>query len=50
MLLVLLIVVLLVLVLGGGFGYGDGRYRTPGGLVGLVLVVLLIWLLVSGRV
>lgn len=49
----LLVVILLVLLLfGGGWGYtryGYDRYGYGGGIVGVLLLVLIIWLLTGGR-
>jgi hypothetical protein len=41
-----LIVLIIVLLLGGGWGYSYGGWSGygPGGLVGLLVIVLLIWL------
>jgi hypothetical protein len=46
-----LIVLIIVLLLGGGWGYSYGGWSGygPGGLVGLLVIVLLIWFLVGGR-
>jgi hypothetical protein len=45
------IVLIIVILLGGGWGYSYGGWTGygPGGLVGLLVIVLLIWLLVGGR-
>ena len=44
--LTILIIVLIAVLLGGGFwGYRSGSWAAPGGLIGLVLIIILIlWL------
>jgi hypothetical protein len=44
-------VLIIVLLLGGGWGYSYGGWTGygPGGIVGLLVIVLIIWLLVGGR-
>jgi hypothetical protein len=46
-----LLVLIVVLLLGGGWGYSYGGWTGygPGGIVGLLVIVLIIWLLVGGR-
>jgi hypothetical protein len=45
------IVLIIVLLLGGGWGYSYGGWSGygPGGIVGLLVILLLFWLLVGGR-
>jgi hypothetical protein len=46
----ILLVLIIVLLLGGGWGYSYGGWTGygPGGIVGLLVVALLIWLLFTG--
>jgi hypothetical protein len=47
----ILLILIIVLLLGGGWGYSYGGWTGygPGGLVGLLVIVLIIFLLVGGR-
>ena len=45
---VTLLVVLLIIGALGGWGYRGGQWAAPGGLIGLVLIVVLV-LLLTGR-
>jgi hypothetical protein len=45
----LVLLVVLVLILMGGFGRYQGDFAVPGGIVGLLLVVLVI-LMILGRI
>ena len=41
--LTILIVVLIIVLLGGGYwGYRSGSWGAPGGLIGLILIVVLV--------
>lgn len=46
--LLILLIILIVLALFGGLGYGDGAYRTPGISLAGLLLVLLLFLVLTG--
>lgn len=51
MLTVLLIILILVALFGGGWGYRRGGWDgpVPGGLLGLIILIILLYLLFGGR-
>ena len=42
------LIILIVLALFGGLGYGDGAYRTPGISLAGLLLILLLFLVLTG--
>lgn len=46
--LLILLIILIVLALFGGLGYGDGAYRTPGISLAGLLLILLLFLVLTG--